>query len=244
MGLSFTSDTDYIKIDGVSSDTVGLYFDYLEVPPMARQRFTEWTTRNDENGFSRDDTYENIVLPLNCYTFMNDDYDNTAIYEYFSIGDKLELSRLSGYYYKIVDMRINSIQQRYGGKRIDYSLTFTLSPFRYSISNNPISLTNGGTVAYSGTRYGKPVISGVVGAAGDIIVYSSDGSVQDILTVKDCTVGETLYIDTQRKIVHDGTNVILNRVEGSYPILRKGNNTITWSGTFNSVQMVKNERWY
>ena len=141
-------------------------------------------------------------------------------------------------------MRINSIQQRYGGKRIDYSLTFTLSPFRYSISNNPISLTNGGTVAYSGTRYGKPVISGVVGAAGDIIVYSSDGSVQDILTVKDCTVGETLYIDTQRKIVHDGTNVILNRVEGSYPILRKGNNTITWSGTFNSVQMVKNERWY
>lgn len=243
MGLSFTADDDKIVLDGVSSDAMGLYFDYLEVPPMAQQRKTKWSTRRDEDGFSNDDTYENLSYPFSCFTFMNDDYYNSAIYRYFAEAKKLEIARLPDWYYKIVDVRLAS-EQILGGKRIGYKGTFELSPFRYKVDNDPVTINNNATITYNGTRYGKPVIFGVSGTAQDLIVNCTHNNVQERLTILNCQAGETIYIDTERKIVHDGTNILFNRVDGVYPTLQTGENTISWDGQFSSAQLIKNERGY
>ena len=244
MGLNYVADFDSIKINDVSSDELGLYFDYLDVPPMAHQRRTRWSTRRDEDGFSADDTYENIIWPFACYTFMNENYYNSAIYQYFAEAKKLEISRLPGYHYKVVDIQLSAPEQLLGGKRIAYKGTFELSPFRYANNNNPVAITNGATFEYNGTRYGKPIISGTSAASQELIITCTHGNTQDRLSIANCTAGETLYIDTERKIVHNGTSIILNRVDGVYPTLQPGNNSITWEGTFNNVQIVKNRRSY
>lgn len=244
MALGFVADFDSIKIDDVSSDELGLYFDYLEVPPMPHQRRTKWSTKRDEDGFSADDTYENVTWPFSCYSFFDANYYNSAVYAYFANAKKLELSRLPGYHYRVVDIQLAAPEQVLGGKRIAYKGVFELSPFKYANTNTPITVTNNQTVEYSGTRYGKPIISGVSGASQELIITSTHGTTQDRLSIRNCTAGETIYIDTERKIVHDGTNILFNRVDGAYPTLQPGDNAIAWEGTFNNVQIIRNRRSY
>lgn len=229
--------TDYIKINGVSSETINVWVDTPPVPPMAKQRYTAWVTALDEGGTTADNTYEDISLNFPMYTFFNENYDNTLIYKYFSNAQTLEFSRHEGYYYKIKQVSVSAAEQ-YDGNRIKYTASLKLSPFRYKVSNAEISVANGDIVENTGTRYARPI-------------YKITGSGNITLTVNGQALEITglsgkMTIDCNRMVVYDpdsGTN-LMPKTNGILPFLAVGNNVISWTGNISAFSLVKNERCY
>lgn len=225
---------DYIILDGVSSNTVGLYCDTPPVPPMARQRYTVYQTGAEQDGTTADNTFEDMDIPFNLYTFLDEDFDNTAVYRYLLNKSRLEFSRHSGFYYKIRQVNVSPPQEIADGRRIGYTVTFTVAPFRYSTENSAISVSSGDIVENTGNYYSRPLIT--LTATGDVTI-SVNGREFTL-----SAVAGTVNIDSERHIVYSGNNIIYNKDSGSYPLLGVGSNRITYTGTVTSMSIVKNER--
>ena len=67
---NFVSDTEKFSLDGVSSDTLGLFVDFLPPVPLADQRYTDFNTGADEQGTTPDDVFNNIQYQIRFYTFL------------------------------------------------------------------------------------------------------------------------------------------------------------------------------
>lgn len=237
---NYTSDTDRIWVDSVSSDTLGLFVDTLNIPPMATQRYNSWTTRADEDSFSADDTYNDISYSVELIKFYPTALDDQYIHNYFRNPEKLQLSCKPNVFYKVTSFNLEQPENLLG-KRYRYRANFTLSPFAYSVDDELTEYSNGDAVTYIGTRYGKPLIAIKGGGAESTVRISINGySIQ----ITDVQAGEVLYIDSEQKLVRDNNGqMIYNRVSGRYPILDFGSSTISWTGELEYVKLIKNERW-
>ena len=99
--IDYAANKDYFKINGVSCVDKGIWCDTPPVPPLAKQRYTTFQTSADEDRTTPDESFEDITYKLTFFTFDNEDYDNREIYEYISAAKRLEISRLSGLYFKV-----------------------------------------------------------------------------------------------------------------------------------------------
>lgn len=229
---------DWFKINGISSDTVGIYVDTPSVPLMARQRYTTYQTSTDEDRTSPDDTYENLKYSLIFYTFDRESFDNSDIYAFIAKAETLQISRLSDYYFKIRERYIDSAENISKGLKIRYNATFILAPFKYVINNPEISVTSGDIVTNNGTRYSKPVFR--IAGTGDIKI-NVNGSVFE---VKELSENQEIVIDSSSYITYSGNNLFYNKTVGKYPLLAVGDNLISYEGNISSVKIIKNERCY
>lgn len=227
---------DYIILDGVSSNTVGLYCDTPPVPPMARQRYTVYQTGAEQDGTTPDNSFEDMEIPVNLFTFLDEDFDNSAVYQYIYNKSRLELSRHEGFYYKIRQVVVSQPQEIADGRRIGYSVTFTVAPFRYLTTNPAISVNSGDLVSNSGTYYSRPVIA--ITGSGDITL-TVNGREFHLYGVSG-----TVTVDSERHICYSGNTVIYNKDSGSYPLLAVGENLIEFTGSVTAVSLVKNERCF
>lgn len=231
--------SDWFKINGISSNSLGLLVDTPSVPPMARRRFTTYQAGSDEDGTYSDDTFEDISYNLIFYTISRQDFDNTDIYAFLANAETLEISRLSGYYYKIRQLAVDNPENLFRGEKIRYTLNFRLAPFRYFTEKPPISLTNnGGIVQNNGTRYSKPIFE-IVGT-GDISITVNGKKFE----VKGLTNSQKIIIDTSKYITYSGNELFHNRTIGQYPFLNVGGNVISWGGNVENVEISLNERCY
>lgn len=227
---------DYIKINGVSSHTINVWVDTPPVPPMARQKYTVWTSKNDIQGTTADNVYEDITYAVTMYVFKDENYNNTEIYSFFSAAETLEISRVPEFYYKIKQVAVDASED-YDGNRIRYTVTFKLSPFRYSIENPAITLAKNDIVTNKGTRYSKPLYR--IEGSGDISLIVNGESLQ----IKD--VSEVVNIDCERLVIYDDAgNNFLPKSNGKLPFLASGENLITWFGNVTQCTVKMNERWY
>ncbi len=236
---NYTSE-DKFWLNGISSDTLGVWVDTLGVPPMPKQRYASWTTRADENGYYPDDTYEDIDYSIDFYKFFPTALDDQYIHNFFAVPEKLILSNKDNVFYRICDFSLDQ-PENYNGKRYHYRARFKLSPFAYSVDDELTEYSNGDAVTYIGTRYGKPLIAIKGGGAESTVRITINGySIQ----INDVQTGEVLYIDSEQKLVRDNNGqMIYNRVSGRYPILDFGSSTISWTGELEYLKMIKNERW-
>lgn len=230
---------DWFKINGISSNTIDIFVDSIAIPLMARQRYSTYETGSDEDVTMPDDTYEDINYSITFYDFFRENFDNTRIYSFLANAQKLEISRLPGYYFKIRQLSVNSAQASYDGKKIRYEVSFVLAPFKYKVDNEPITVSNGDTVENSGTRYSKPIIE--VSGSGTINLVVSNATF--ILIMPDDVT--TAVIDSERKIVYDKDTkkVLWNCISGKFPLLGVGDNTIYFNEGI-TVKLWKNERCY
>lgn len=227
---------DYIILDGVSSNTIGVYCDTPSVPPMARQRYTVFQTGAEEDGTTPDNTYEDISYTVTLYGFFDEDFHNEQLYAYLYGKSRLEFSRHTGFYYKIRRLEVEAPEATADGNAITYRVTFTLSPFRYYTENSAISVNSGDLVSNAGTYFCRPVIT-VTGSGNiTITVNGREFNLYD--------VSGTVTIDSERHICYSGNTVIYNKDSGSYPLLAVGENLIEYTGNVTAVSLVKNERCF
>lgn len=236
MPFNYVSDEKF-TLDGVSSDTVNIWVDYLPPMPLAEQKYTDSNTGEDEQLTTPDNVFNNITYVIRFYTFFNENYNDTAIKAFCFGKSRLTLSRYPDYYFKIKKISLQAADTLGLASRIDYTLTLTLAPFRYAVSNDWITYSSG-DIINSHTRYSKPRFE-IVGT-GDIklTINSSEFAVNGL------TTNQTIYIDSERHITYSGSTLLTGATDGKYPLLGVGSNTISTTGTISSIKYKGNWRDY
>lgn len=238
---NFVSDTEKFTLDGVSSDTLGLYCDFLPPIPMAEQLYTTFNTGADEMGTTSDDVFQDVRYQIRFYTFMPDNFNDIDIKAFCTGKQILMLSHCPDYYFKIRRMSLAVTDSSGYGKRIDYVLTLTLAPFRYSIDNDWMELDTSltqNTIYNLHTRYSKPTFD--VTATGNIKITCQDVD----FMVTGLTASQQITIDSSRQIVYSGNNLITASFSGEYPLFNVGTNIITLSGDIDEIKVKGNWRDY
>ncbi len=230
---------DYFRINGISSNSVGILVDTPSVPPMAQQHYSVHKIGNDEDLCISDDIYDNIKYSLTFYTFDRKTFDNTDIYAFLADASTLEISRLPNFYFKVRQVSISSPERMYDGKKVKYTVNFTLAPFKYRTDNDWITLNSGQIITNTGTRYCKPTLE-ITGANETDFIFNGE-----ILKLFFPADGQTVIVDSEQKIVYDkNTNTFLwNFSAGKFPFLPVGDTQIVWYNQAD-VKIRKNERCY
>lgn len=239
--------SDWIKINGVSSDSLGIWVDTPPMPILGKRRRNTVSTGADEDMTTVLDSYENSQLTVNFYTFKDAAYtgseetayyDNTAIYNYFAAAQTLETSRHEGFFYKVRDISSIKPVPSYNAKKAKYSVTFSISPFRYKVDNLPESVSGSAfTVTNEGTLYSKPQIKFT--ATGNVEIECNG----DAFYVNSIPANSEVIVDSNRRItVIDGA-IINASTNGKYPMLAVGTNSFEITGTVSDITITKNERW-
>ena len=240
---NYTSDYSF-SIDGVSSDTHGIWVDTLNPVPHAKQRYTSGYTGNDEPYAMPDDVFEPIKYNIAFYKFFPESLDDSALRAYLIKGDVLQLSILPDVYFKILSITTQQVSQTADNRRINYVLSLTLKPFRYLLSNEWITLAKGDTVKNTGTWMAKPLIE-LTNADGDIkiTVNGVDYNITGLTPSNDPLTPAKTYIDSSRFIIYNDNNMLITgKDSGKLPLLDVGNNVITWTGTVDTVKIKLNRR--
>ena len=238
MSINFTSDTEKFTLDGVSSDTLGLFVDYLAPMPMAEQKYTDFNVGEDEQKTTPDDVFNNITYQIRFYTFLSEDYNDQAIKAFCFGKSILTLSRFPDYYFKVRKISLQAADTLGYGKRIDYTLTLTLAPFKYVTDNDWISLSSGDDIYNDYTRYSKPRFE--IKGTGNITLTVNNVT----LTVNGLTTNQTIYIDSERHITYSGSTLLTGKTDGAYPLLNTGRNSVSWTGTVSTIKYKGNWRDY
>lgn len=226
---------DEFWINDVSSETLGIYVDTPPIPPMPNRRLDTYQNGGDEDAHFKLENFDNIKYTLTFYRMLKGrDNNDSDLHAFLANAQTFKVSRLEGCYYKVVSTALGS-ETELNGDKIRYTLELTLSPFRYKDSSAEITLSNGGTVTNTGTRYAKPVFT-VLGK-GDIIL-TVNGESFSVPNVTDICI-----IDSVRKVTYSANTLIFN-TKGKYPFFAVGSNTVSWSGNISSVSVKINERSY
>ena len=230
---------DYFKINGISSNSVGIFVDTPSVQSKAKQRVSVSKTGNDEDLYTPDDVYEPIKYKLIFYTFDRETFDNSAIYAFLADAKTLEVSRLPNFYFRVLQVSEVTTERQYDGKYVKYTVNFTLAPFKYKTDNEWITMSSGGIVTNTGTRYCKPTLE-ITGANETDFIFNGE-----ILKLFFPSEGQTVIVDSERKIVYDkNTKTLLwNFSAGKFPFLPVGDTQVVWYNQAD-VKILKNERCY
>lgn len=236
---NYTSDFSF-SIDGISSDTHGVFVETLEPVPHAQQRYTTGLTRKPYA--IPDEVYNEIPYSITFYKFFPSDMDDKALRTFLSKGSILQLSILPSVYFKILTMSCQ-ISQTADNKRINYVLSFTLEPYRYGLNNAWINISSGATVVNEGTITAYPLIE-LTDPDGDIklTVNNVDYEIKG-LSASETEIPNKVYIDRERFIIYDQDNMLLiGKDDGKMPELIVGNNAISWEGDITAVRIKTNWR--
>lgn len=227
--------SDYFTVNGISSETVGLWVDTPPAPPMASQRVTVWGGMQDFDLSAPDDVWDDITLTVQAYTFFNDDFDLSAVYAFLADARTLGLSRFPGKHLRVRSVKQIAPKVQYDGARISVPITFVCKPFKY-LDDNPETAVTGNTVTNRGTRFCRPVWH-VQGASGTVLTVNGEA-----FTVTGAAWSE-YYIDSERLMAYaPNGDSILMQTAGNFPFLRPGTNSVSLSAGTLAVRL--NERWY
>lgn len=228
----------YVKINGVNSNTItGLAINELPAiskPPMRVYqeeidgRDGDLTTNLGYGAYDK-------TMTIGLY----DGYDINSIIAFFNNEGTVTFCDEDDKYY-----RYKIIEQ------IDYerllkfktaTVTFHVQPFKYPITNTPITLSGTTTVANSGNVISKPLIT--LTGSGTVTISLNSNQIFSI----DMSDISTITIDTEKlEAYNQNTGALLNRyVTGDYEAfkLNTGNNTVTLGGTVSTATIINYTRW-
>lgn len=231
-----------VTIDGISSDTVGLYFDKLPYIPSAQRRTNIYQipgAGEDLTVYSTE--YNDIQMTLKAY--LRPESDIQAVYNWIRHGPQIVLSTQPAIY-GIVKAVGEIAPARVGWDAHEIDIPLTLSPYKYRIANEPETIASPSSVRTEGNVYSLPVYH-LEGCSGDVEFTVNGIS----LTITDAP--SDVYIDTNAQTVYtitDGAkSSIMQATAGRFwaMVLVPGTpeNDVSWSGTIGSVTITKNERW-
>ena len=230
---------NYVIINGVNSLTIkGLAIN--ELPPIVKPPMR--VLQEEIDGRDGDITtnlgygaYDKIMT-IGLYN----GYDINEIIAFFNEEGTIVFSDENDKYY-----RYKIIEQIDYEKLIKFrtaSITIHCQPFKYPLTNTPVSLsTSATTITNSGNVISKPLLT--ISGSGTITITLNSNQIFSI----DMTDITTIAIDTEKLEAYDpNTGTLLNRkVIGDYSAfyLNKGTNTITLGGTITTANITNYTRW-
>lgn len=226
---------DYIIINGVSSDTVGLYIDTPPMPVYQARNFQDVSIPNRGTLTLQQNDRADIQVDITAYLFTDEDSaDPRTIYEFISAAETLSTSKSEDFYYKV--KRVLSILPAYQGHgKQAMTISFICDPYRYSTDNEAIEITTAtATINNAGGVYSQPVWK-LYGTGTLTLTVNEDD--ENILTIPD--VEGYVIADAEKLLCYKGSTIM--RCGGIIPFLATGDNYIQTNAT--KIELTKNERW-
>ena len=208
-----------------------------ELPPISKPKMrTQETTIDGIDGSIIEELgYESYDKTINIG--LTRDFDIDEVIKYFSGTGNVVFSNEPDKYYKatITD-------------QIDYerllrfrtaSVRFRVQPFKYKVNEAPVTLTTTGkSVVNSGLEKSKPKMT-ITGSG--TIELMVNGETLFSYTFPE---GETsVVIDSEKQDAYLGAVLKNRNMNGEFPILNSGNNTIGWTGSVTKIVVEPNSRW-
>lgn len=225
--------TNYFLFNGVDSS------DYLvinKLPPIIKaEKNVQKVEIEGRDGFLTIDygSYKSILKPVQCTIkdLTNIDY----ICGWLTGSGDIIFSNESDKVYKATI--IDKIELKRGiANTYNFTINFDCQPFKYAISNEPVTLTTSPATIYnSGTTSAKPVIQ--IYGSGNIDL-NINSSVIHLTNVTDYVTIDSVLMDCYKDTVLMNSNM-----NGDFPELAVGNNTISWTGTVSKLEITQNIRY-
>lgn len=247
--MAVITSPDFLIVDGVSSETIGLYIDTPPVVPMAAQRVSQWATGIDADFFQQDDVFDPVKISIPAYLFFRkSDFDLSNVYAFFANAKKIQLSRFSGRYLKIRAVSGITPAHQWDGERIKMKIDLLCDPFKYFSSNEPFSVIDP-AVTNPGTRYSRPLYKITHSGSGcNLVVNGQICKIQSWTDKNGITTQppSPIWIDAERMIAYSmtGTQKVnaTKFTDGAFPFLMPGQNTAYTTG--NTLEITGNWRDY
>lgn len=225
---------DYIILNNESSFENNIVVVELPSISIPKERIEEIQVLGlDGNLTISDGTYESIIKKCKVY-YEGNSYD--TLVEFLKNSGTVIFSNVPDrfYYYKIIsEIPLKEIIEN---EWYEFEIIFKCQPFGYSINNDPIIITNKDTMIYnSGTYYSKPKIT--VYGNGTVNLFVGD----EQITLKD--IEGYITIDTVKLRTYKDTVRQNHKKIGEWPILKKGENNITWDGNITKIEIIPNWRY-
>lgn len=227
-----------IKLNDVLSDDKGIYPKGRYEVPTPEEDIVYIDVRGRDGELTKKYGYKNIPLPVTFY--IHADSFKTAFRKAKSFllsAKTLVFDDDNEVFYKVKSVRIDpaeNIMKTFG----EFTVHFTLDPFMYEISNDPITITKATTIENDG-HTAQPIITAQVAGTGKIYIGEQE------VTVKD--VNGTITIDSEMQNAYRKTSVITENMNshmiGQFPVLEHGNNVISFDGDVESLEIICNRRW-
>lgn len=208
-------------------------------PPITSpQRNIEYIEIPGRNGALKvdDETYKDIVIPVECWFKSKDIPGKTEEIKQWLDGGEGPLifsNQPDRFYIAHVSDQFDIAQEmkRFG----QFQLNFRCRPFKYAVDNHPITLASPGALISPGNQPSEPIIQ--VNGSGNITLTINSISV--LLS----NVSGHVTIDSILKDAYKDTTLKNNDMTGDFPMLRPGENTISWTGTVTTLEITPNWRW-
>lgn len=239
---------DDFWINGVSARSQGITtVDPLAPPPMASRRYNDYQVGSDADLIVPDDSYENIKYSATVRVIGRpQNLDNAALYAFLAGAQTLRISRLPLYEFRIQKISGITPQMRYKGNEQAYTVTFELSPWKYTAFEPAITLTSAGNVTNGGTRYCKPRYKLNLSSATGTGTITVNG--QQVTIIIPSSMGSNvLIVDAEKQIAYDGGSNPQMRTQltsGVFPYMNPGGNYVSFGGIVSSVEIQRNQRSY
>lgn len=224
-----------VLLDGVRDETVYISVANRPVIPTAKKKIEKISVPGRDGDLIKADGYEDVPLPIdfNILEDRNIKADVRKIKGWFMDKSILSFSDDPNYFRKIKNVEIGNIENEvefYGA----FTADFLLDPFEYQRTTSKIFTSSPVTLNNPGTYFSKPLIK-LYGTGTVVLTVNGVG-----ITLKNLT--DEIIMDSDLGEAYKGlTTNMNNNMVGSFPLLKKGNNTISWSGNVTKIEI--DERW-
>lgn len=181
--------------------------------------------------------YDDLKFSLNFNILFQSDIKQKLreIKGVLASADTLSFDDSPNFYYKIKQAQISETESVIKASGV-FNVDFVAEPFEYqktsstAYTTKPISLTN------QTTTTALPLIK-ITGTGTVVLSVNGTGITLTGLT-------SSIVLDSELQEAYTGLTTNMNsNMNGNFPVLRTGNNTITWTGAVTKVEIDPKWRW-
>jgi len=172
-----------------------------------------------------DDVFDDLTLTATCY--IRDPALIPSIAAWLKGGGTVTFAnRPGGFYYARVSNQIPFEKILRGNPHCSFAVNFRCSPPFWYVSNpDEVTITNSSAVVVNpGSVYSEPIIHVYGNGDATLIINDTFVELEDI--------EEGIILNSVIQKAYQGETLLNEKMDGEFPVLKPGNNLISWSGGY------------
>ena len=230
---------DWFEWNGERCTAHGIYV--LEQPPITiPQERSKQTSIPGRPGslttLEGDDVFDDLTLTATCY--IRDPALIPSIAAWLKSGGTVTFAnRPGGFYHARISNQVPFEKILRGNPHCSFAVNFRCSPPFWYVSNpDEVTITNSSSVLPNpGSVYAEPIIH--VYGSGDATLIINDSFVE-LEGIED-----GIILNSVIQEAYQGETLLNEHMEGEFPVLKPGNNLVSWSGDITRVVIEPNWRY-
>ena len=230
---------NYFIWNGTNSIEKGVYVSELPPITMPQERSKQITIPGRPGSLTTvegDDVYDDLTLTATCW--VRDPALIPSITAWLKGGGMVTFAnRPGGFYHARISNQIPFEKILRGNPHRSFAVNFRCSPPFWYVSNpDEVTISNGSAVVVNpGSVYSEPIIH--VYGSGDATLIINDTFVE-LEGIED-----SITLNSVIQEAYQGETLLNEKMEGEFPVLKPGNNLISYTGDVSRIVIAPNWRY-